>query len=46
MIREYTRMLRRADEISFVALLLGMRLYRPDAEKAAHYNAQTMRANG
>lgn len=39
-IPQYTRMLRRSDEISWAALMLGMRMYRPDAEKAAHYTAQ------
>lgn len=32
-IAQYTRMLRRPDEISYACLLLGMSLYRPDPAK-------------
>lgn len=40
MIAEYTRMLRRPDEISHRVLIIGMAAYKPDAAKALHYAGQ------
>lgn len=39
-IAAYTRMLRRTDEISYLALIIGMATYKPDPVKAAYYVAQ------
>lgn len=40
MLRQYTSLLRRSDEISHRALVIGMRDYRPDDDKAAFYAGQ------
>lgn len=40
MIEHYTRMLRRTDELSYLVLIIGMALYKPDPVKAAHYASQ------
>jgi hypothetical protein len=39
-IAEYTRMLRRPDEISYLVLIVGMAAYRPDEAKALFYAGQ------